>query len=444
MSRAVEEALEGVLDEVLYGETPVPTVVRAPTDRRLVASVEAFSAPLELPQLLAFTGHEFWRGSREHRCLWRSGAGIGDPGSDASFDDLESVAADYERYVKMERRERLDADRIKLGQIRSLRGEAGSALANALQRWNRTVRETVRSMIQGARGTWVAQLLDAENLDTPELHRAFADLVALGGDITHHAQEAQRVLRRVEQKGQLHDDDAQRLLGAFDTTLAAAAQHLGAHAHMGSKEQSALFGAAIGLLRQAELALQHPGENRVVKPLGNRLEAAAAARVLDALDRHPPWAAAVSEVWMKVSVAASRRPEHAAAEYDVLLVLKNALLLNIECKAGTIDNKDLDARTAVQGRAVSALAEMWVCSLLPTAKADAPWFETAHQTRQKVLAQNRNHLPFTWSGQPRRYTYQDEVFECPSFEETLESLMRRFAPPEDAKAGLEATAQADD
>ena len=160
---------------------------------------------------------------------------------------------------------------------------------------------------------------------------------------------------------------------------------------------------------------------------GDAFEAAVAHRVLAHLDTRPSWHDVVGEGWMGVQITRPREQEP-AADWDVLLVLRNGVLLNVECKTGQATQKELDSRWHAMRESSSQLATMWLCSPLPTAWADQPWFAKLHGHRDRAFALHRPHLAWTLPAQKLSYWLDGRKFTVPSFEVQLDELMRPYLP----------------
>jgi len=158
---------------------------------------------------------------------------------------------------------------------------------------------------------------------------------------------------------------------------------------------------------------------------GNLFESAVASRVLSFLRADVSRLAIVSELWLRPKV---ERAGGTWAEWDTLIVLRNGVLINIECKSWAGDKKDLDARVTTMHQGASSLAVMWLCSPLPTGLADRPWFRELHNFRLASERLGRPHLYFSLPDQPDSYTLDGVTFSCPSFEDQFSALFERYQP----------------
>jgi hypothetical protein len=194
----------------------------------------------------------------------------------------------------------------------------------------------------------------------------------------------------------------------------------------------AIYGGTVNLMREAELAQSRQELTEPSGRLGSALERAVARRVVAWVDRHGRHL--VQSVWCDVGVARQGQPGTPIAQiaqWDVLLVLKNGILLHLECKAATADPKDLDARLFRLQQAGSQLARMVLCVPLFTAFAGEPWFTSLWQSRL-LLEQvgRRDFLPLTLPGQPTEFTLAGQgPRPVESFEEALEEFLSRYRPP---------------
>lgn len=194
-----------------------------------------------------------------------------------------------------------------------------------------------------------------------------------------------------------------------------------------------LYHATLKLAREATIAAGAPPPGQ---PLGPAFEAAVAQRVLAWLDGPGrPCRALLSGVHCGVSVAHEHQPQRSTAEFDLLLVLRNGILWNLECKSFDATQKDLDARIANLHLAGSRLARMAVVSPLYTAFADRPWFGVNAELVERLHAGNGSlrALPLDLPGQPPCYLrpgHDGDQTEHPvtRFEDGLQRLLNPYLP----------------
>jgi hypothetical protein len=193
-----------------------------------------------------------------------------------------------------------------------------------------------------------------------------------------------------------------------------------------------VYNGTANLLRDARVAHSRQGLARPTDTLGDTFERAVQRRVV-------AWAArrqhlALQSVWGDVKVAQLQRPGEEAAQLDIVLVLKNGVLLHLECKTFALEQKDLDAKLLNLQRAGSQLAQMAICAPLYTQFQGQDWFNGLHRLRRRVeTASQFRYLPLTLIGQPDRYQVMGDdgspaEFVCPSFEEALEHLLAPYLP----------------
>ncbi|MBI3391736.1 MAG: hypothetical protein HY039_00965 [Nitrospirae bacterium] len=198
-------------------------------------------------------------------------------------------------------------------------------------------------------------------------------------------------------------------------------------------EARAAFNAASRLVSSAQLA---EGRGGLVAPdtkIGTVFEEAVARRLLAWLAGKEGLDRGAQSVWWNVNVASTAEPGTIAAQFDLLIVLKNGLLLHIECKSVAADQKDLDARLLNLQRAGSRLARMAVCAPIYTQFSGEPWFEHYHAFRAKVEGlRDIPFLPMTLPGQPASYRRKDgdgvRKIPCATFEEAVERFVRPYIP----------------
>ncbi len=164
---------------------------------------------------------------------------------------------------------------------------------------------------------------------------------------------------------------------------------------------------------------------------GQEFERAVTKRVVQFLENNPAARQVVQSVYAGVKVSPDQEPQTVAAELDVLLVLKNGILIHIECKTGVWSRKDLDARLTNLRRLGSSIAVLAICAPLFT-EPESKTLMRDHNTRvQLEKIPEIFYLPFTKPGQPRRYTIPDingepQTYEAETFEEALSRLLQPY------------------
>lgn len=196
-------------------------------------------------------------------------------------------------------------------------------------------------------------------------------------------------------------------------------------------EWRTLFHSTAKLQQEAEHAKLKLDFQAPTDRLGPMLENAVGSRVVEWLRNSEDHQAIVRSVWQNVKICRLLTPATVTAEFDVLIVLVNGVLLHVECKTFAVDLKDLDARLFNLHKASSQVAKMAVCGPLFTDCAGECWFDVVHQTRQRVESMNLPFLPLTIPGQPTSYslpisaTHYD-TYECRSFERSLELFLKPY------------------
>lgn len=156
--------------------------------------------------------------------------------------------------------------------------------------------------------------------------------------------------------------------------------------------------------------------------IGPALENSVSVRVHRWLQATRP--AAVQSAWRNVRVG--RIGDHRiVAEFDVLVVLRNGILLHLECKSAEASLKDLHARLWNLQRASSRLARMAVCLPCFTAFAAEPWAQSLAARINEIDTGRLDVIRFTLPGQPQG---SHPGPGCPPFEDALSALLGPYSP----------------
>ena len=425
MSAAVEQALRPRLTEVVYGEAPTASIMRSRSGGGV--EFEAYRHVVRLDEVLNCSGHQLMGVAGANQKLWDGHSPFSELAIPDLFRDLDALGRAVSKAWQRERADTLDPSKLSHSDVTRLFAphEEGRRL---LQLWQDSFEWALRRAIDEARDDRLHDRLEADEVDVDGIESTVRDWQNAAQSIGEASQQAIDTLATARATGLLDDDQSSALLAASNSVRTTAKQLLSPSMKPSRSAMDKAFQAAVSLKHEAEIFLSDPAAIARSDPLGPVFEQAVAARVLHEVARHPAWHGAIGEVWLNVHVAERSTPAKKVAEYDVLLVMKNGILVNIECKAGPVKTKDMDARKEVQKRAASTRAEMWICSLLPTSCAAEMWFDSLHATRRGALAADRKHLPYTWAGQAVKYVFGKEEFECPSFESALASLVEPFVP----------------
>lgn len=188
---------------------------------------------------------------------------------------------------------------------------------------------------------------------------------------------------------------------------------------------SSLFNTVI---KASQKAINTANSKEIARPsesLGQALENAAANRVYDWLNNNPKLAEIVSEAHSGVKVSHQKNLDQVIAEFDVVLVLKNGVLINLECKSHDVNRKDMDARNNNLQKSASNLARTYVVFPIYSQFSDRDWFMYIHN-----LKDNFQHIAFTLPGQPSEYqtTEKDGVktHKVLNFEESLNKVLKSY------------------
>jgi len=174
-------------------------------------------------------------------------------------------------------------------------------------------------------------------------------------------------------------------------------------------------------------------ENRLQGRLGDFFEEAVACRVMQFLEQNRTYAAPVHGVWLKTELALSARPDEPFAQYDVAILLKNAILLHLECKCKDLESeKDNFSRLAKLQQAGGDAVSQIFCVPVFTALAGGKEFDNMHRLydRAHQYAQmNRRFrvIAYTAPGQIPAYEHENSQRPVPSFEDTLKAILKPYA-----------------
>ena len=169
--------------------------------------------------------------------------------------------------------------------------------------------------------------------------------------------------------------------------------------------------------------------------LGDAFEQAAARRLHGWLQRWSPAAQALQAVYKDVHICKEKNPGEEVAQWDIVLVLRNGILLYIECKSFTFGKKDLDARWLNLQQASSQLARMVVCAPVYGRFQEENWFRRAGGLRDAIgrlgrLSTGFGFLPFDLPGEPQAVDWRAERGSktFPVFEDALKDLLKSYVP----------------
>lgn len=193
---------------------------------------------------------------------------------------------------------------------------------------------------------------------------------------------------------------------------------------------SGLFNAAAGII---ERSLRPRSSLPSPPPLGEAFERALTSRLCRLLAGHDLPTEHILGIWRNIKIDSPKEPGVIQLEADLLILLKNGLMLAIEAKSHTAETKELDARLANLQRAGSQLARIIVCSPLYTEAAQRDWFRTHHEFAQRVRRHGLSHLAYTLPGQAGRYTLptdavQTQEYTVEDFDTACRRLVLEYAP----------------
>lgn len=198
-----------------------------------------------------------------------------------------------------------------------------------------------------------------------------------------------------------------------------------------------LFNSVIGLAEQAyQQERQNAWRQQATAPQdsGGQLFERAVARRLYAWLEAPGNDAVrriLAGVWANVHIAREKAPGVVAQELDLALLLRNGVLLAIECKAGQFDIKDLDARLLNMQASASLASAMAIAVPAFTDYRNRPGaIEMIRRWKRLQQLPRFRALPFTLPGQSTTWEDADtgDSLKVPSFEETMNNWLRPYLP----------------
>ncbi|HEV3386648.1 MAG TPA: hypothetical protein VG097_17665 [Gemmata sp.] len=205
-------------------------------------------------------------------------------------------------------------------------------------------------------------------------------------------------------------------------------RHLREPRQLNPQDLKDLYNSTLNMDRQARIAIERLEQPRPAAPLGRSFERGVARRVREWLDAANH--SAVQSAWCNVEVSKESNPRKSEVQFDILLVLKNGILIHLECKSAEIDVRDLDVRLYRLQRTASQLAQLAVVLPLFTRRCNDPWFRSLHSARIEVEKTGLPILPFTWPDQPQCYWIPNsdppEESSCIPFETRIGQLLSRY------------------
>lgn len=182
-----------------------------------------------------------------------------------------------------------------------------------------------------------------------------------------------------------------------------------------------------------------------LSPLGPQFELAVARRVYDWLTQHGA-DCCINEAWLNVAVVTKTNPKKTYAEFDILLVVQNGILLHLECKAGHVTPKEMNSRENTLHHFASQIATQKIVTPVYTHCQNSDWFLRHDRFLWQPFQEMQPELllPFTLPGQPGFYLRnhekkQPEKVKIPAFEDSLFKWLARYRPSQSKGEGLTGT-----
>jgi len=154
--------------------------------------------------------------------------------------------------------------------------------------------------------------------------------------------------------------------------------------------------------------------------IGRELEDAVAARVVYWLKANPQFEQIVQSVWCNVKVRQRGKKED-AAELDTALLLKNGILLHLECKSFDAKIKDMNSRLGELQRSSSQLAKIAICAPSYPVFENEKW----HQALSKKTAAMQEWKQFKFIA----FTFPDQGSAAGiTFENAMTQWLESYLP----------------
>ncbi|MBK1694131.1 hypothetical protein CKO09_05180 [Chromatium weissei] len=154
--------------------------------------------------------------------------------------------------------------------------------------------------------------------------------------------------------------------------------------------------------------------------IGRELEDAVAARVVCWLKTNPRFEQIVQSVWCNVKVRQRGKKED-VAELDTALLLKNGILLHLECKSFDAKIKDMNSRLGELQRSSSQLARIAICAPSYPVFENEKW----HQALSKKTAAMREWKQFKFIA--FTFPHQNDATEI-TFENAMTQWLESYLP----------------
>ncbi|GIX40835.1 MAG: hypothetical protein KatS3mg129_0568 [Leptospiraceae bacterium] len=174
-------------------------------------------------------------------------------------------------------------------------------------------------------------------------------------------------------------------------------------------------------------------KNNKSNSLGEYFEDLVANRLLNFITNNPKYLKIIQEIYKNVHISSKNGVDNYQAEFDIIIVLKNGILLYIECKSGLISQKDLDAKFANLQRVSSLFSQMIIT--VPVIDLNKPYenkkclerYIKKVTEREKYIANKKYYfLPFTESLNYKNkieFEFENRQYQYETFENTLSKIL---------------------
>ncbi len=181
-----------------------------------------------------------------------------------------------------------------------------------------------------------------------------------------------------------------------------------------------IYNSAHTLDREAWKFQKKNATQKQAPHVGRKLEDAVATRVVHWLEANPEFSRIVQSAWCNVKVR-QRGSEEDALELDTALLLKNGILLHLECKSFDAHIKDMNSRLGELQRSFSQLAKIAICAPSYPAFNRDSWYKKYDENVETMKKWKQfKFVEFTLPDQPGA--------EGMTFEQALENWLKPYLP----------------
>lgn len=166
--------------------------------------------------------------------------------------------------------------------------------------------------------------------------------------------------------------------------------------------------------------------------IGELMEDAVAQRVQQFVEQHSLLTErTVHSIWRNIKI---KSKSDVLAEFDILIVTRNANLIHIECKTSSATVKDMASRLLNMYESSSNLAQLHVCCPLFQPFSETKWFEQCFTVYANAQAkQGMQGIAFSLPEQTDEYSLKHgkHTYSIKPFEVRLKEILSALCMPQD-------------